>query len=85
MKKPYKSPTIEIESFMLNQQIASCGAIQISLTNMDCVLNDPDATPEMERLAFTGFFLDGCSLTPIGTEFDDGICYYTNINVAFTS
>ena len=85
MKKPYISPTIEMENFTLNQQIASCGAIKISLTDMDCVLNDPDATPEMERLAMAGFFLDGCFMTPIGTDSDDGICYFTNVNAAFTS
>lgn len=85
MKKPYMSPTIEMESFMLNQQIASCSVIQISFTNSECVLKDPDSTGHMKDLAMAGFFFEGCSERPIGSSEDDGICYHTSMNMAFTS
>ena len=85
MKKPYISPTIEMESFMLNQQIASCPGVKIGLTDMACVLTDPDAPPAMKNLAMAGYFFDGCSWTAEGGSFEDGICYHTSINLAFTS
>lgn len=85
MKKPYITPTIEMESFMLNQQIASCPVIKISFMDKDCVLNDPDSTRQMKDMAMAGFFFDGCMAMPSGMDSDDGICYHTNINLAFTS
>ena len=85
MKKPYISPTIEMESFMLNQQIASCPVIKISLTDSACVLNDPDSTHHMKNLAMAGFFFEGCIAPPEGMSSEDGICYHTNMNLAFTS
>lgn len=85
MKKKYERPVIETERFQLTQQISSCGAIKVNLTNAACVLESPYATEEMRRLAYTGFFMDGCALQATGMEDSDGICVMTNVNVAFSS
>lgn len=85
MKKPYTHPVIEMEDFQLIQQITSCGALKINLTNAACVLSDPNATEEMKRLAAAGCFLDGCFLPATGMDMDDGYCVMTNVNVAFSS
>ena len=85
MKKVYTSPVIEMENFTIAQQIASCGAMQINLMDSVCVLCDEDSTEEMKRLANIGFFLDGCNMQASGMTTNDGYCYNTNINIAFTS
>jgi hypothetical protein len=89
MKKKYERPVIEMERFQLTQQISSCGAIKINLTNEACVLESASATDEMKRLAYAGFFMDvfmdGCKLQATGMEDNDGICVMTNVNVAFSS
>ncbi|MBQ4565478.1 MAG: hypothetical protein IJA48_03930 [Oscillospiraceae bacterium] len=85
MKKIYEHPVIEMESFRLAQQITSCGALRINLTDSACVLGSPDATEEMKRLALAGCFLDGCLLPVTGMDMDDGYCVMTNVNVAFSS
>lgn len=85
MKKAYTSPVIEMENFTIAQQIASCGAMQINLTDAACVLADTDSTEEMKRLANIGFFLGGCDMQASGMTTNDGYCYNTNINIAFTS
>lgn len=85
MKKKYERPVIEMERFQLTQQIASCGAIKINLTDGPCVLEDPSATDEMQRLALVGFFMDGCDMIATGMDVSDGVCVMTNVNVAFTS
>ncbi len=89
MKKKYERPIIEMECFQLTQQISSCGTVKINLTNSECVLVSASATDEMKRLAYAGFFLDvgadGCLMTATGMEDSDGICYMTNVNIAFSS
>ena len=87
MKRTYQKPHLEIESFVLTQQITSCAFLKIGFNNEACVLNDNDSTKEMRRLAeYMGVFSDGCSLPPeFADESSDGICYHTNINMAFTS
>ena len=85
MKKKYERPVIEMERFQLSQQISSCGAIRINLTNAACVLESASATDEMKSLAHVGFFMDGCDLQATGMEDNDGICVMTNVNVAFSS
>jgi hypothetical protein len=85
MKKKYERPVIEMERFQLSQQISSCGAIRINLTNAACVLESASATDEMKRLAYAGFFMDGCFLQATGMEDSDGFCVMTNVNVAFSS
>lgn len=85
MKKPYSHPVIEMEDFQLIQQITSCGALKINLTDAGCVLTSPFATEEMKRLAAAGCFMDGCSLPVTGMDVGDGFCVMTNVNVALTS
>jgi hypothetical protein len=85
MKKKYERPIIEMECFQLTQQISSCGAVKINLTDDACVLASTSATDEMRRLAYAGFFMDGCIMTATGMEYGDGICVMTNVNVAFSS
>lgn len=84
MKKQYERPVIEMESFKITQQITSCGALKINLTDAACVLSSP-ATEEMHRLALAGCFLDGCILPVHGMDMGDGYCVMTNVNVAFSS
>lgn len=85
MKKQYKRPVIEIESFQITQQISSCGALKINLTDEACVLASHSATEEMRRLALAGCFLDGCVVPVAGMDVGDGYCVMTNVNVAFSS
>ena len=87
MKKKYERPVIEVENFQLTQQIASCSGVKINLTSGDCVLNSPYATEEMRRYAMVGFFMDNDTCMPISVGMDDmdGICYMTNVNMAFSS
>lgn len=86
MKRTYQKPHLEIESFVLTQQITSCSYLKIGFNDGDCVDKDSDATEKMKRLAASGIFSDGCLTPPIfAPEGDDGICYHTSINMAFTS
>lgn len=85
VKKKYEHPVVEMENFQIMQQITSCNAIKINLTNSACVLESPGATEEMYRLALAGFFLDGCKMQPIDMDLGDGYCVMTNVNVAFSS
>ena len=85
MKKKYTRPVIEMEDFQMTQQITSCGAMKINLTDAGCVLSSSFATEEMRRLALVGCFLDGCRLPATGMDAGDGYCVMTNVNVAFNS
>ncbi len=85
MKKPYGSPKIAIERFVLTQHLASCSGIKISLLDMDCVSKDPDAPPFMKDMAEFGVFMDGCAAPPTGLDQEDGICYNTSVIMAFSS
>lgn len=86
MRREYQKPKIEIESFVLTQQITSCAFLKIGFNNEACVLKDTDRTDHMERLANAGIFSDGCSLPPqFANEIYDGICYHTSGNMAFTA
>lgn len=89
MKKNYMTPSVEIERFSLTDQLASCAGLKINLSNSQCVLNDPDATNQMKSMAYIGMFLssdaNGCAIAPTGMDGSDGICYHTNVNMAFTS
>lgn len=86
MRRKYQKPMLEIESFVLTQQITSCAFLKICFSDGGCVEDDRDSTEHMKRLAGAGIFSDGCSLEPIfATEISDGICYHTSVNMAFTS
>ena len=85
MKKKYMAPAIAIERYELTQSIAGCST-KIGFLNSACVEKDPDATPEMKDLAGFGFFTDSkCDLSAVGMDSNDGICYHTNANAAFSS
>lgn len=85
MKKPYQKPMLAVEHYSLTQSISSCVGIKINAINADCVRNDPDSTNMMKNWAFRGGFLSGaCQLDMTGYQ-EDGICYHTSINAAFTS
>lgn len=86
MKRVYQKPHLEIESFVLTQQITSCSFLKVGFSNEACVDKDSDSTEYMKRLALAGIFSDGCATPPIfAPEGNDGICYHTSINMAFTS
>lgn len=86
MKRAYQKPTLEVESFAITQQITSCSAIKIGFTDYNCVLNDPDATWQMKTYAQSGWFIDApCTTSAVDMDDEDGICYHTNTNLAFTS
>lgn len=80
-------PLVAVERYELTQAIASC-ATKIGFLDSDCVKKDPDATPQMKDLAWTGWFHDGgCASDKVATGTDpyDGMCYHTNANAAFNS
>lgn len=84
MKKAYTKPQILVENFALTQQIAKCNAVRVNNVDMGCVFNDPDATPEMKQLAAAGVFMEGCSQLPT-VQSGDGLCYFSNVHLVFSS
>lgn len=84
MKKTYEKPMLAVEYYQLTQTIASC-ATKIGMLDSNCVKKDPDATPQMKDLAYSGFFIEKCDLSASGMDGLDGICYHTNANAAFSS
>ena len=84
MKKAYVKPQILVENFALTQQIAKCNAIRVTFENSECVFKDPDATPEMKQLAAAGVFMNGCSQLPT-VQSGDGLCYFSNVHLVFSS
>lgn len=83
MKKVYESPEIAVEFFELTQAIATC-TLKIGLYDKDCIINDSDATSEMKSLALAGCW-GSCEYPPEGMESNDGVCYHTNVNIAWNS
>lgn len=85
MRMPYEKPMIAIERYELTQTIASC-ATKVGFLNSECVLKDPDVTPQMKDLADIGFFVDGhCAIFADDMDRNDGICYHTNAGATFNS
>lgn len=83
----YEKPAIAIERYELTQAIAAC-SIQIGFASSACVLQDVDSTriPGILNLAADQHFLSGhCIKVPSETSTEDGICYHTLSNAAFTS
>lgn len=76
---------IAVEHYELTQSIASC-SLKIGFLDSMCVLKDADSTTEMRNLAAQFMFTSGqCVNEPkIGSD-EDGICYHTNMNAAFSS
>ena len=85
MKKVYKKPMLYMESFTVRQNLSACSHL-IGFRGEDCVMNDADSTDSMKDLAMAGFFSAGaCTLYPQNMDFDDGVCYHTAVNLAFSS
>ena len=85
LKKVYEKPQILLENFALTQQIAKCHGVQISSTDRTCVFKDPDSTPEMKILASAGAFIaNSCAFRPDQQQ-GDGLCYFQNVHMVFTS
>lgn len=84
MKRNYVTPAIAVEYYDLTQSIAAC-VTKINFESESCVLMDSDSTQGMKDLVdYFSFFLD-CENIPIGMTEEDGACYHTNANAAFTS
>ena len=88
LKKAYVKPQILVENFALTQQIAKCNAVRISMQNGPCVMKDPDSSPEMKQIAAAGGFntmgAGGCSWMPT-YQTGDGLCYFSNMHMVFSS
>jgi hypothetical protein len=85
MKRQYVVPTIGIERYVLTQSITACH-MKIGLLDSDCIIKDPDATPEMKDYAGVGWFAsEKCSEEVYAGVDYDGICYHTNTQAAFSS
>ena len=85
MKKPYKKPLFLIERFGVTQMLSSCSLL-IGFQDSACVLEDTDSTIAMRNLAQAGFFNAGsCDWYPQNMDFDEGVCYHTSVNLAFSS
>ena len=84
MKKVYEKPQLLVENFALTQQIAKCNAVRISSTDQMCVFRDPDSTTQMKQLAAQGMFSTGCDIL-CKLQSADGICYFKNMHMVFSS
>lgn len=85
MKMNYEKPMVAVENYELTQTIATC-TLKIGHNDANCVRNDGDATTEMKRMAIaSGWFVAGCTTHPIDGSTNDGVCYHSNVNLAFTS
>lgn len=84
MKKTYRSPVILVERFELTQNLANC-AISINAQDIGCVINSPEATPEMKDLAIQGYFAMNCIRQPIAGAPYITFCYLTADGLAFGS
>lgn len=90
MKLRYEKPAMAIEHYELTQAIAGC-ALKIGFNTGLCVLQDADTQGlyGMLNLAASGLFtVEGCNgncPSDRTGEDEDGICYHTLANAAFTS
>lgn len=85
MKKHYQKPMIAVEHYELTQSIASC-SLKIGFLDSECVLKDSDSTTQMKYMALDFMFTSGyCVNSPLIGNDEDGICYHTNMNAAFSS
>ena len=85
MKKAYKKPMMLMESFGVTQMLSNCSLL-IGFQDSTCVLQDTDSTIAMRNMAQAGFFTaNGCDWYPMNMDFDQGVCYHTSVNLAFSS
>ena len=74
-----------MESFGITQLLTNC-TLKIGFDDPTCVLEDENSTDEMKNLALGGLFVAlTCSWRPEYMDFDEGVCYHTSVNLAFTS
>ena len=86
MRKEYEKPAVAVEEYRLTQTIAGCDTIKVGFKSSDCVKNDTDLPVTVRDLAFEGDFIEGdCVESALQMDGDDGICYHTSANMAFTS
>ena len=85
MKMPYEKPMMAIERYELTQSIATC-ELKIGFWDSQCVMKDPDATNSLKSLAYAGTFIEGyCNEPYTDGDNTDGLCYHTNVTIAFNS
>ncbi len=85
MKKAYNKPIVLMESFGVTQMLTNC-TLKIGFADAMCVLNDENSTHNMLNLAVFGTFTaNECAEYPQNTDNDEGVCYHTSVNLAFTS
>ena len=74
-----------MESFGVSQMLAGCSML-IGFRDSMCVLMDDNSTEDMWELALNGFFSAGdCTEYPFNSDYEDGVCYHTSVNLAFSS
>lgn len=74
-----------VERFDLTQCLSNCSLL-IGFTNSACVLKDTDSTIAMRNMALAGYFAaHACEWYPQNQDFEDGVCYHTSVNLAFSS
>lgn len=85
MKKKYVAPTISFEYYELTQSIAAC-EFNVGFKGSDCVANNDRLPDEWRDFANIGWFIAGhCDESAEGMSENDGICYHTSANTAFSS
>ncbi len=85
MKKAYNKPIVLMESFGVTQMLSNC-TLRIGFQDENCVLNDTDSTDDMKILAWNSYFNAGaCAWYPQDQDFEEGVCYHTSVNLAFSS
>jgi hypothetical protein len=85
----YEKPAMVIERYALTQSIAAC-VLKVGFSSGLCVLRDADTQKlfGMLNLAADNHFIpngEGCINYPSEMEGENGICYHTLANAAFTS
>lgn len=85
MKKAYAKPMLLVERFELTQRLTNC-SVMIGFQNEGCVIDDDDASWHMKDLALMGYFQAGaCADYPKHSDADQGMCWHTSVNLAFSS
>ena len=85
MKKAYVKPMLLLERFEMTQRLSNCSLL-IGFGGSASVLKDTDSTIAMRNMAAAGFFTAGnCDWYPEHMDAEDGVCYQTSMNLAFSS
>ena len=89
MKKLYEKPAVAVERFALTQYISAC-ELKIGFAGRTCVLQDADTQNLYGMLSLAADYhftsgAPGCDHVPSELSGENGICYHTLSNAAFTS